>query len=67
MKLTNKQQQQNNYELLFNTVKMLSKSQGSYCRLLEQLNSMSKDERLELASKLPNFKDCVDVVLWIEK
>ena len=67
MKLTNKQQQQNNYELLFNTVKMLSKSQGFYGRLLEQLNSMSKDERLELTSKLPNFKDCLDVVLWIEQ
>ena len=67
MKITSKQQQQNNYKLLFNTVKMLSKSQGSYGRLLEQLNSMSKDERLELANKLPNFKDCLDVVLWIEQ
>lgn len=67
MKFDGKQQQKNNYELLFNTVKMLSKSQGSYGRLLEQLNSMSKDERFELASKLPNFKDCVDVVLWIEQ
>ena len=67
MKLTTKQQQQDNYELLFNTVKTLSESQRSYGRLLEQLNSMSKDERLELASKLPNFKDCVDVILWIEQ
>lgn len=67
MKITNKQQQTNNYELLFNTVKMLSKSQGSYGRLLEQLNSMSENGRLELASKLPNFKDHVDVVLWLEQ
>ena len=66
MKITSKQQQKNNYELLFNTVKMLSKSQGSYGRLLEQLNSISENERLELASELPNFKDYVDVILYLE-
>ena len=64
---TTEQRQQNNYKLLFNTVKMLSNSQGYYGRLLNSLINMDEDERLELINNLPTFNDAVDVVMWLEQ
>ena len=61
------QKKQNNYELLFNTVKSLSNSQGRYGRLLNTLINMNEDERLELIDNLPIFNDAVDVVMWLEQ
>ena len=64
---TIEQKQRNNYELLFNTVKSLSSSQGFYERLLNTLINMNEDERLELINSLPNFKDAVSVIMWLEQ
>lgn len=61
------QKKQNNYELLFNTIKSLSYSQGYYGRLLNSLVNMNEDERLELINSLPTFKDAVGVVMWLEQ
>lgn len=67
MTKTTEQKRRNNYELLFNTVKMLSNSQGYYGRLLNNLINMDEDERLELINNLPTFNDAVDVVMWLEQ
>ena len=64
---TIEQKKRNNYELLFNTVKDLSNSQGFYGRLLNTLINMNEDERLELINSLPSFNDAVDVVMWLEQ
>ena len=67
MNNTIEQKKRNNYELLFNTVKSLSSSQGYYGRLLKTLINMDEDERLELINSLPNFKDAVSVIMWLEQ
>ena len=67
MNNTIEQKKRNNYELLFNTVKSLSSSQGFYDRLLKTLINMDEDERLELINSLPNFKDAVSVIMWLEQ
>ena len=67
MNNTVEQKQRNNYELLFNTVKSLSNSQGYYGRLLNTLVNMDEDERLELINSLPTFKDTVGVIMWLEQ
>lgn len=67
MNTTTEQRQRNNYELLFNTVKSLSNSQGYYGRLLNSLINMNEEERLELINNLPTFKDTVSVVMWLEQ
>lgn len=67
MNNTIEQKKRNNYELLFNTVRSLSNSQGRYGRLLNNLINMDEDERLELINNLPTFNDAVDVVMWLEQ
>ena len=67
MNNTIEQKKRNNYELLFNTIKSLSNSQGYYGRLLNTLINMDEDERLELINSLPTFNDVVDVVMWLEQ
>ena len=64
---TIEQKQLDNYKLLFNTVEMLSNSQGYYGRLLNSLINMNEDERLELINNLPTFNDSLDVVMWLEQ
>lgn len=67
MTKTIEQKKLNNYELLFNTIKGLSYSQGYYGRLLNSLINMDEDERLELINNLPTFKDALSVVMWLEQ
>lgn len=67
MNNTIEQKKRNNYELLFNTVKMLSNCQGYYGRLLNSLINMNEDERLELINNLPTFNDTLGVVMWLEQ
>ena len=67
MNNTIEQKKRNNYELLFDTVKSLSNSQGYYGRLLDNLINMNEDERLELINNLPTFNDTVDVIMWLEQ
>lgn len=66
---TIEQKKMSNYKLFFDTIKDLSKSKGFYYRLFEQLISVDIDEdkRIELINKLPDFKDSVDVILWLEQ
>ena len=64
---TIEQKKRNNYELLFNTIKSLSNSQGYYERLLNTIINMNEDERLELINSLPTFNDTVDVIMWLEQ
>lgn len=66
---TIEQKKMSNYKLFFDTIKDLSKSQGFYYRLFKQLISVDIDEdkRIELINKLPDFKDSVDVILWLEQ
>ena len=56
-----------NYNLFYNTIKSLSYSQGSYVRLLRDIESLSEEAKQNLVNELPDFKDYVDVVLWIEQ
>ena len=56
-----------NYELFYNTIKSLSYSQGSYGRILREVDNLSEHDLNELVTKLPDFKDAVDVVLFIEQ
>ena len=56
-----------NYNLFYNTIKSLSYSQGSYGRLLRDIDSLSEEDKQKLVDQLPAFKDAVDVVLFIEQ
>ena len=56
-----------NYDLFYNTIKSLSYSQGSYGRLLRDIESLGEDDKQNLVNELPDFKDKLDVVLFIEQ
>ena len=56
-----------NYELFYNTIKSLSYSQGIYGRILRDIDALSEHDLNELITQLPDFKDAVDVVLFIEQ
>lgn len=56
-----------NYDLFYNTIKSLSHAQGSYGRLLRDIDSLGEEDKQKLVDKLPDFKDTVDVVLFIEQ
>ena len=56
-----------NYELFYNTIKSLSYCQGSYGRLLRQLDSLDEWSIQNLADQLPDFKNRLDVILFIEQ
>ena len=56
-----------NYNLFYNTIKSLSYSQGSYSRLLREIDNLSKEDKQKLASQLPTFKDKLDVISFIEQ
>ena len=56
-----------NYELFYNTIKSLSYSQGSYGRILREIDSLIEEDRQNLVDQLPSFKNSLDVVLFIEQ
>lgn len=56
-----------NYDFFYNTIKSLSYSQGSYGRLLRQLDNLDEDETQDLMEQLPDFKDIIDVILYFEQ
>ena len=61
--------QKSNYEMFVDCVNTLKNSQGFYSRLANDLNNMYKDQIEELKeylNSLPQFKDQVDVVLFLE-
>ena len=56
-----------NYELFYNTIKSLSYSQGHYGQLLRDIDNLKEEDKQNLIDQLPNFKDAVDVILFIEQ
>lgn len=57
-----------NRRLFADTVNTLRNSQGFYSRLFQTINQLSDEAYQELTRLLDkqNFKDSVDVVLWLE-
>lgn len=57
-----------NREQILSAITELAKSQGFYCRLLHAIYSASEEDREEFLSRLEaqNFKDVVDLVLYLE-
>lgn len=53
-----------NYKLFYNTVLALSEGKGFYSRLLAQLDHTIDID--ELKNELPEFKDSLDVILFLE-
>lgn len=62
------QDKRKNYELFKNTIQSLSYSQGSYGRLLVDILEVEKDKQefQNLINRLPDFKDSLDVIMFIE-
>ena len=56
-----------NFRLFYNTIKSLSYSQGSYGRLLSEIDNLNEEDKQNLVDQLPDFKDMIDVVLFIEQ
>ena len=56
-----------NYELFYSTIKSLSYSQGSYGRILREIDSLEEEDKQNLIDQLPDFKETVDVILFIEQ
>lgn len=55
------------FNFLQSVVNDLRYSQGFYSRLAEQLEGLSEDDILNIESQLPNFKDKVDVIFYLEQ
>lgn len=53
-----------NYKLFYNTILALSEGQGFYSRLLAQLDHTIGID--ELKNELPEFKDSLDVIYFLE-
>ena len=58
----------NNQRLFAETINTLRNSQGFYSRLYQTINQLSEQGYRDLTALLDqqNFKDGVDVVLWLE-
>ena len=55
------------FNFLQSVVNDLRCSQGFYSRLARQLEELSESEISNIESQLPDFKDKVDVVLFLEQ
>ena len=55
-----------NFEFFVNTVKSLALLQGFYGRVLRQLFELESEELERLKSNLPQFKDSLDVIFFLE-
>ena len=62
-----KKAKEQNYDLFYNTIKSLSYSQGSYERLLREIDNLDDWNKQDLIDQLPDFKDTIDVILFIEQ
>ena len=56
-------------EEIINTFILLSQSQGFYGRLLNLLNTMEAEKKEAFLTILEdqNFKDMLDLIMWIEE
>lgn len=67
---TTQQIQKTNYEILLDTVNSLKNSQGFYSRLARDLNAMTDEEKEQVKQEvnaLPQWKDSLDCVLYLEE
>lgn len=67
---TMQQTQKTNYEIFIETVNGLKNSQGFYSRIARQLDEMDKDTKVSLEqtlNDLPQWKDTLDCVLYLEQ
>ena len=55
-----------NFEFFVNTIKTLARSQEFYCRILNSLQEMESEQLERLKADLPQFKDALDVVFYLE-
>lgn len=55
------------FNFLQSVVNDLRYSQGFYSRLAEQLEGLSEDDILNIEPQLPDFKDKVDVIFYLEQ
>ena len=57
-----------NERLFAGTILTLMTSQGFYCRLCESVNDLNEEglEVLRETLNAQNFKDTLDVVMWLE-
>ena len=55
-----------NFEFFVNTIKTLARSQGFYGQILCSLNEMESENLERLKADLPQFKDALDVVFYLE-
>ena len=55
-----------NFEFFIDTIKTLALSQGFYGRLLMSLEEMESEELERLKADLPQFKDPLDVIFYLE-
>ncbi len=56
-----------NGKMLFGLAKKLRCSQGFYTRLYSKLCTLTTEEWEELEAELPDFKDEIDVILYLEE
>jgi len=55
-----------NFDFFVNTIKSLACSQGFYGRVLRQLSELESEELERLKADLPQFKDSLDVIFYLE-
>lgn len=55
------------FNFLQNVVNNLRHSQGFYSRLASRLEELTDDEISNIEAQLPDFKDKIDVVLYLEQ
>ena len=62
-----KETKEQNYNLFYNTIKSLSYCQGSYGRLLREIDNLDDWNKQDLIDQLPEFKSELGVILFIEQ
>ena len=55
-----------NGRMIWNLAEKLACSQGFYTRLYSRLAELTAEEWEELEMELPDFKDEIDVILYLE-
>lgn len=55
------------FNFLQSVVNDLRYSQGFYSRLARQLEGLSEDDILNIETQLPDFKERIDVIFYLEQ
>lgn len=56
-----------NFNYLQDVVNTLKSSKGFYSRLARQLEELTPEQKQEIEKQLPDFKEPVDVILFLEQ